>query len=126
MFKIEMVTISAKRSINIDLEMNIDGSVAFEDDVNDALEKIEKNHGRIVGIDYKFAVEKKYYIYTAMIVYEENEAVEKLEIVENYSPLELKTIIALLEDEMLCDETGHPYTRGYFKRFVRRINEKDS
>ena len=72
MFKIEMVTISAKRSININLEMNIDGSVTFEDDVNEALEKIEKNHGRIVGINYKFAVEKKCYIYTAMIVYEEN------------------------------------------------------
>ena len=52
--------------------MNIDGSVMFEDDVNDALEKIEKNHGRIVGINYKFAVEKNHYIYTAMIVYEEN------------------------------------------------------
>ena len=72
MFKIEMVTISAKRSININLEMNIDGSVTFEDDVNGALEKIEKNHGRIVDINYKFAVEKKCYIYTAMIVYEEN------------------------------------------------------
>ena len=44
----------------------------FENDVNDALEKIEKNHGRIVGINYKFAVEKNCYIYTAMIVYEEN------------------------------------------------------
>lgn len=72
MFKIEMVTISVKRSININLEMNIDGSVAFEDDVNNALEKIEKNHGRIVDINYKFAVEKKHYIYTAMIVYKEN------------------------------------------------------
>lgn len=73
MVKIEMVTISAKRSININLEMNIDGSVAFEDDVNNALEKIEKNHGRIVDINYKFAVEKKCYIYTAMIVYVEND-----------------------------------------------------
>ena len=72
MFKIEMVTISAKRSININLEMNIDGSVAFEDDVNGALEKIEKSHGRIVGINYQFAVEKNCYIYTAMIVYKEN------------------------------------------------------
>ena len=72
MLKIEMVTISAKRSIHINLEMNIDGSVTFEDDVNEALEKIEKNHGRIVGINYKFAVEKKCYIYTAMIVYEED------------------------------------------------------
>ena len=72
MLKIEMVTISAKRSIHINLEMNIDGSVTFEDDVNEALEKIENNHGRIVGINYKFAVEKKSYIYTAMIVYEEN------------------------------------------------------
>ena len=72
MLKVEMVTISAKRSIHINLEMNIDGSVAFEDDLNDALEKIEKSHGRIVDINYKFAVEKKCYIYTAMIVYEEN------------------------------------------------------
>lgn len=72
MLKIEMVTISAKRSRSTHAVMNIDGSVMFEDDVNDALEKIEKNHGRIVGINYKFAVEEKYYIYTAMIVYEEN------------------------------------------------------
>lgn len=72
MLKVEMVTISAKRSRSINATMNIDGSVMFEDDVNDALEKIEKNHGRIVGINYKFAVEKKCYIYTAMIVYEEN------------------------------------------------------
>lgn len=72
MLKVEMVTISAKRSININLTANIDGSVTFEDDLNDALEKIEKSHGRIVGINYQFAVEKKYYIYTAMIVYKEN------------------------------------------------------
>ena len=44
----------------------------FEDDVNTALEKIEKNNCQIVNINYKFAVEKKYYIYTAMIVYMEN------------------------------------------------------
>ena len=76
MLKIEMVTISAKRSVkrstSINAVINIDGSVTFEDDMNDALEKIEKNHGRIVGINYKFAVEKNCYIYTAMIVYEEN------------------------------------------------------
>lgn len=71
MLKVEMVTISAKRSINTNLAMNIDGTVTFEDDVNDALEKIEKNYGVIVGINYEFAVEKNYYIYTAMIVYEE-------------------------------------------------------
>lgn len=72
MLKVEMVTIYAKRSRSSNAVMNIDGSVMFEDDVNDALEKIEKNHGQIVGINYKFAVEKNYYIYTAMIVYEEN------------------------------------------------------
>lgn len=72
MLKVEMVTISAKRSTNINATMNIEGSIAFEDDVNEALEKIEKNHGRIVGINYRFTVEKKYYTYTAMIVYEEN------------------------------------------------------
>ena len=72
MLKVEMVTISAKRSTSVHAVMNIDGSVMFEDDMNDALEKIEKNHGRIVGINYKFAVEKNHYIYTAMIVYEEN------------------------------------------------------
>lgn len=71
MLKVEMVTISAKRSINTNLAMNIDGTVTFEDDVNDALEKIEKNYGVIVGINYEFAVEKNHYIYTAMIVYEE-------------------------------------------------------
>lgn len=72
MLKIEMVTISAKRSTSTDLAMNIDGTVAFKDDVNDALKKIEKNYGAIVGINYEFAVEKNHYIYTAMIVYEEN------------------------------------------------------
>lgn len=72
MFKIEMVTVSKKRSVTIDAVSNIDGSIMFEDDVNAAIEKIEKNHGRIVDVYYKFAVEKKYYIYTAMIVYVEN------------------------------------------------------
>ena len=72
MFKIEMVTISKRRSVSIDPVSDIDGSIMFEDDMNTALEKIEKNNGQIVGINYKFAVEKKYYIYTAMIVYVEN------------------------------------------------------
>lgn len=73
MFKIEMVTISKKRSVTIDAVSNIDGSIMFEDDVNTAIEKIEKNHGQIVGVNYEFAVEKNYYIYTAMIVYMEND-----------------------------------------------------
>ena len=72
MFKIEMVTISKRRSSTIDTVSNIEGSIMFEDDVNTALEKIEKNNGQIVNINYKFAVEKNYYIYTAMIVYVEN------------------------------------------------------
>lgn len=72
MYKIEMVTISKRRSASMDAVSNIDGSIMFEDDVNAALEKIEKNNGQIVGINYKFAVEKNYYIYTAMIVYAEN------------------------------------------------------
>lgn len=73
MIKIEMVTISKKRSATIDAACNIDGSIMFEDDMNTAIERIEKNNGQIVGINYKFAVEKKYYIYTAMIVYVEND-----------------------------------------------------
>ena len=72
MFKIEMVTISKRRSVSIDPVSDIEGSIMFEDDVNTALEKIEKNNGQIVGINYKFAVEKNYYIYTAMIIYVEN------------------------------------------------------
>lgn len=72
MFKIEMVTISKKRSVSIDAVSDIDGSFMFEDDVNTALEKIEKNNGQIVGINYRFAVENNYHIYTAMIVYVEN------------------------------------------------------
>ena len=72
MTKIEMVTISKRRSSTIDAVSNIDGSIMFEDDVNTALEKIEKNNGQIISINYKFAVEKNYYIYTAMIVYVEN------------------------------------------------------
>ena len=69
MLKTKMVSISKRRSASSDVLSNIEGSVMFEDDVNDAIEKIEKNHGRIVGINYKFAVEKNYYIYTALIVY---------------------------------------------------------
>lgn len=72
MIKIEMVTISKKRSATIYAVSNIDGSIMFEDDVNTAIERIEKNNGQIVNINYKFAVEKNYYIYTAMIVYMEN------------------------------------------------------
>ena len=72
MIKIEMVTISKKRSATIDAVSNIDGSIMFEDDVNTAIERIEKNNGQIININYKFAVEKNYYIYTAMIVYMEN------------------------------------------------------
>ena len=72
MFKIDMVTISKRRSATINAVYNIEGSIMFEDDVNTALEKIEKNNGQIVNINYKFAVEKNYYIYTAMIVYVEN------------------------------------------------------
>lgn len=73
MIKIEMVTVSKKRSVTRDAVSNIDGSIMFEDDVNTAIEKIEKNNGQIVGINYKFAVEKNCYIYTAMIVYVEND-----------------------------------------------------
>ena len=72
MIKIEMVTISKRRSATIDAVSNIDGSIMFEDDVNTAIERIEKNNGQIININYKFAVEKNYYIYTAMIVYMEN------------------------------------------------------
>ena len=72
MTKIEMVTISKRRSATMDAVSNIEGSIMFEDDVNTALEKIEKNNGQIISINYKFAVEKNYYIYTAMIVYVEN------------------------------------------------------
>lgn len=73
MIKIKMVTISKKRSSTIDAVSNIDGSIMFEDDVNTAIERIVKNNGQIVGINYKFAVEKNYYIYTAMIVYMEDD-----------------------------------------------------
>lgn len=72
MTKIEMVTISKRRSATMDAVSNIEGSIMFEDDVNTALEKIEKNNGQIISINYKFAVEKNYYIYTAMIIYVEN------------------------------------------------------
>lgn len=59
-----------------------------------------------------------------MINYE-NEAIEKLEIVENYSPLELKIIIEFLEAEMFCDGLGQPYTRGYFKDAINRLGAKN-
>lgn len=54
-----------------------------------------------------------------------NEATEKLEIVENYSPLELKTIIALLEAEMFYDRLGQPYTREYFRNVINRSGVKN-
>lgn len=54
-----------------------------------------------------------------------NEVTEKLEIVENYSPLELKTIIALLEAEMFYDRFGQPYTRGYFRDAINRFGAKN-
>ena len=54
-----------------------------------------------------------------------NEATEKLEIVENYSPLELKTIIELLEAEMFYDRFGRPYTREFFRNIINRSGAKN-
>lgn len=72
MLKTKMVSVSRKRHASIDVVDNIEGSTMFEDDVNTAIEKIEESRSRIVGINYKFAVDKNHYIYTALIVYAEN------------------------------------------------------
>ena len=54
-----------------------------------------------------------------------NEATEKLEIVENYSPYELKTVIMFLESEMFYDRFGRPYTREYFRNVISRSGAKN-
>ena len=54
-----------------------------------------------------------------------NEATEKLEIVENYSPRELRLILMFLESEMFYDRLGQPYTRGYFRDAINRSGAKN-
>lgn len=57
-----------------------------------------------------------------MISYEDE---VKLEIVENYSPCELKTVIMFLESEMFYDRFGRPYTREYFRNVINRSGAKN-
>lgn len=54
-----------------------------------------------------------------------NEATEKLEIVENYSPRELRIILMFLESGMFYDRFGQPYTRGYFRDSINRFGAKN-
>lgn len=49
----------------------------------------------------------------------------KLEIVENYSPCELKAVIMFLESEMFYDRFGRPYTRECFRNVINRSGAKN-
>ena len=53
------------------------------------------------------------------------EAIEKLEIVENYSPCELKAVIMFLESEMFYDKLGRPYIHEYFRDAINRFGAKN-
>lgn len=44
----------------------------------------------------------------------------KLEAVEDYTLLELKTIITFLEGGMFCDYNGQAYTREYIKKIAEK------
>lgn len=44
----------------------------------------------------------------------------KLEAVEDYTLLELKTIITFLEGDMFCDHNGQAYTREYIKKIAEK------
>ena len=46
--------------------------------------------------------------------------IPKLEVVKDYSPSELMTIIMFLEGGMFCDRFGQAYTREYIKKIARR------
>lgn len=45
----------------------------------------------------------------------------KLEIVKDYSPMELRILISFYENGMLCDRYGQPYTREYMKDLIDRF-----
>lgn len=46
---------------------------------------------------------------------------DKLEIVKDYSPRELRIILKFLEDGMFCDRNGRPYDRTYFRGLIDRF-----
>lgn len=46
----------------------------------------------------------------------------KLEIVEDYTLSELKTIIEFLENGMFCDRNGQSYTKEYINKISRRMS----
>lgn len=45
----------------------------------------------------------------------------KLEIVKDYSPRELRILIRFYEDNMFFDRNGQPYTREYMKDLIDRF-----
>lgn len=57
-----------------------------------------------------------------MISYEDK---IKLEIVKNYDPCELQTILMFLEAELFYDKLGRPYNRGYFRNAFNRLGAKN-
>lgn len=46
---------------------------------------------------------------------------DKLEIVKDYSPRELRLILMFFEDGMFCDRNGQPYTRTYLRELRDRF-----
>ena len=49
--------------------------------------------------------------------------IHKLEIVKDYTPSELMTIIVFLEGGIFCDRFGQEYTREYIKKIAERNYE---
>lgn len=50
---------------------------------------------------------------------------DKLEIVKDYNPRELRILIRFYEDGMFCDENGQPYTREYMKDRIYKFGAGD-
>lgn len=46
---------------------------------------------------------------------------DKLEIVKDYSPRELRILIHFYEGGMFYDKNGQPYTRGYMTDLIDRF-----
>lgn len=50
---------------------------------------------------------------------------DKLEIVKDYSPRELRILIHFYEGGMFCDRNGQPYTREYMKDLIYKFGAGD-
>lgn len=50
----------------------------------------------------------------------------KLEIVKDYSPRELRILICFYKNDMFFDRYGQPYTREYMKDLIDRFGVNDA